>query len=78
MQEIDHILEILATDREWHSISELAEKTDLRTKDVEEIAEFLAAHKFISLNDRGKRAKIERTVTLFLTRIHTEEKLSAR
>ncbi|MGD0158817.1 MAG: hypothetical protein ABSB89_00800 [Candidatus Bathyarchaeia archaeon] len=78
MLEIDRILELLATDRDWHSISELAEKTDLRMKDAEEITEFLAAHKFISLNDQGKRAKIERTVSLFLTRIQTEEKLSAR
>lgn len=78
MLEIDRVLELLAMDRAWHSIDELAEKTHLRVEEIIEIVEFLATHKFILLSEQGKKAKIEDSVNLFLTRIHDEEKLSAR
>lgn len=78
MLEIDRILELLAMDRAWHSIDELAEKTDLRVEEIIEIVGFLATHQFISLNEQGKRAKIEESTDRFLIRIHDEEKLSAR
>jgi DNA-binding IclR family transcriptional regulator len=76
--EIDRILELLATDRAWHSIDELAEKTGLPVGEIIEVVQFLATHEFILLKEQGKRAKIEDSLNLFLTRIHDEEKLSAR
>jgi predicted transcriptional regulator len=76
--EIDRVLELLAMDRAWHSINELAEKTGLQAEEITEVVEFLATHEFILLNDQGKRAKIEDSTNRFLTQIHDEEKLSAK
>jgi predicted transcriptional regulator len=76
--EIDRILELLAMDRAWHSIDALAEKTGLQVEEIIEVVEFLATHEFILLNEQGKRAKIEDSMNRFLTRIHDEEKLSAK
>lgn len=78
MLEIDRILELLAMDRTGHSIDELAKKTNLNIRETEEIVEFLAMHRFISLSGQGKKAKIDGRVNLFLKLIQGEEKLSAR
>jgi DNA-binding IclR family transcriptional regulator len=74
---IDRVLEFLATDRAWHTIAEIAQETALPTEEIAEIANFLAANQFISLNKHDEKAKIKASVDRFLTQILEEEKLSA-
>jgi len=74
---IDRVLEFLATDRAWHTIDEIARKTGLPAEESAEIVDFFAINQFISLNEQGKRAKIEESVDRFLKQILEEEKLSA-
>ena len=77
MEPIDQILEVLATDKAWHSIDEIAKRTNRGRQETAEIMRFLAAHQFILLNKRGKEAKIKEDISRFLMDIHREEELSA-
>jgi DNA-binding IclR family transcriptional regulator len=74
---IDHVLEFLATDGAWHTIPEIAQKTALPTEEIAEIVNFLATNQFVSLNEQGKKARIEEGTHRFLTQILEEEKVSA-
>lgn len=77
MEPIDQILEVLATDKAWHSIDEIAKRTNRGRQETAEIMRFLAAHQFILLNKHGKEAKIKEDISRFLMDIHREEERSA-
>jgi DNA-binding IclR family transcriptional regulator len=73
LESIDQVLEVLAADKAWHSIDEIARRTDLATQETTEIIGFLAAHRFIILNKHGEHARIKADISRFLTDIRREE-----
>jgi DNA-binding IclR family transcriptional regulator len=70
---IDYILEFLAKDGAWHSISEIAAATQLSQSDTVRILDFLATQNFVQLDKHGRRAKIEERTAEFLKRVSEEE-----
>jgi predicted transcriptional regulator len=77
LQAIDRVLEILATDKAWHSVDEIAERANLLRQETTEIIRFLAMNEFIFLDERGKKAKIKEKIDKFLVQIQKEEEQSA-
>lgn len=74
LQEIDRVLEVLVTDKLWHTIGELAERANLPKRETAEITDFLAVHRFILLNKHGEKARIKKDVNRFLAEIQDEER----
>jgi DNA-binding IclR family transcriptional regulator len=66
---IDQILELLATDKEWHDISEIALRAQLSESETMHIVDFLAKGGFLLLKKHGQKAKIEERTVKFLEQI---------
>ena len=77
MQAVDRVLEILTTDKAWHSFDEIAERANLPRQETTEIIRFLAMNEFIFVDEPGKKAKIKEKIDKFLVQIKKEEEQSA-
>jgi hypothetical protein len=66
LEEVDLILELLATDKAWHSMDELARISGLSRLETADIVDFLSTHKFVLLNTQSKKARIKEDVNRFL------------
>jgi predicted transcriptional regulator len=77
LQAIDRVLEILETDKAWHSFDEIAERANLLRQETTEIIRFLVMNEFIFVDERGKKAKIKEKIDKFLVQIQKEEEQSA-
>lgn len=55
---ISIILETLA-DGKWHTKEEMREKTKFKNEDIEEIIKFLKDYKFVAVNEKDNRIKID-------------------
>jgi predicted transcriptional regulator len=78
LQAVDRVLEILTTDKAWHSFDEIAERANLPRQETTEIIRFLAMNEFIFVDEPGKKAKIKEKIDKFLVQIRKEEEQSAR
>lgn len=72
MEEVDRILELLAADRAWHSMDELAHDAGLSKLETADILDFLSTHKLVLLNKQGKKARIKEDVNRFLEKTREE------
>jgi predicted transcriptional regulator len=69
---VDQILELLANDESWHSIEDIAERTQLSESETSRIIDFLAAYRLIKLDKQGRRAKTDRKTANLLKHIFKE------
>jgi DNA-binding IclR family transcriptional regulator len=74
----DEILELLAEDKEWHTVDEIARKTCVSRTEAADAVSFLASIKFIQLDKERKKARIDERTDRFLTEIKEEETSEAR
>jgi DNA-binding IclR family transcriptional regulator len=74
---MDEILEILARDRAWHSLDEIANRATLPKQETADIVWFLALYRFIVLKEHGNKARIRAGTSSFLEQIKKEERHSA-
>ena len=74
LQAMDEILEVLATDKAWHSLDEIAKRATLLKQETTDIVWFLALHRFIVLKEHGKKARIRASTSSFLEQIKKEER----
>jgi len=75
---IDEILELLAKDKEWHTVDEIARKTRVSKTEAADALNFLASITFIQLDKERKRARIDERTDRFLTEIKDEETSEAK
>lgn len=73
MQIADRILELLAQDKAWHTIEEIAQRTRVSEAEATEVTTFLASLTFIQLDKDHKKAKIDERTSRFLAEIENEE-----
>ena len=73
MQVIDQVLELLAQDKAWHTVEDIAQKTRVSKAEAEEVTDFLASLTFVQLDKDRKKAKIDERTNRFLTEIKSEE-----
>ena len=69
---VDQILELLASDESWHSIEDVAGRTQLSESETSHIIDFLAAYRLIKLDKQGRRAKTDRKTARLLKQIFKE------
>ena len=70
---IDQVLELLAQDKAWHTVEDIAQKTRVSKAEAEEVTDFLASLTFVQLDKDRKKAKIDERTNRFLTEIKSEE-----
>ena len=70
---IDQVLELLAQDKAWHTVEDIAQKTHVSKAEAAEVTSFLASLTFIQLDKDRKKAKIDERMNRFLTEIKSEE-----
>ena len=70
---IDRVLELLAQDKAWHTVEDIAQKTHVSKAEAAEVTNFLASLTFIQLDKDRKKAKIDERTNRFLTEIKSEE-----
>jgi len=73
LRTMNQLLDILAEDKTWHSIDEIAERIGIPRRETREIVDFLAAHNFIQMDKNRERARISERIEKFLAEISKEE-----
>lgn len=64
VRSIEQVLRLLR-DEQWHSISDVAEKTRLSVLKMQIITEFLAKYHFIRFNRKDEKIKVSHSVARF-------------
>jgi DNA-binding IclR family transcriptional regulator len=60
------VLEMLS-DGEWHTVQGIRRKMNLSRNQIQQIAGFLKHYEFVTMDETGKKIRIEEAVRKFLT-----------